>query len=191
SALSGLADFVIGYSGNLGQVHDVETMLGAAEILADNPRIKFLFIGGGKLRETLNEAIEARGLSNIQTRPYQPRDQLRLSLTLADIHWASLMPVMEGLILPSKLYGIAAAGRPMIMVGDENGDIGRILTKWEFGVTVPIGNSEGFANAILELDRDAERYARYAANARRFIDDEAGRARIIENWAEMLDEVSA
>lgn len=179
-------DFVIGYSGNLGQVHDVDTMLGAAELLADKPHIKFLFIGGGKLRETLGEAIKARGLTNIQTYPYQPRDQLRLSLTVADVHWASLMPVMEGLILPSKLYGIAAAGRPLIMVGDRGGDIGRILQRREFGITVPMGDSEGFARAITELETDAERYVLYASNARAFIDQEASRKRIIDGWAYML-----
>lgn len=179
-------DFVIGYSGNLGRAHDLDTMLGAAERLASNPKIKFLFIGGGHLRQTLEDAIEARGLTNIETKPYQPREKLNLSLTVADIHWASLLPSMEALILPSKLYGIAAAGRPLLMVGNPDGDIGTILKRREFGNTVSVGDSEGFATAVLELANDRAQYELYAANARGFIDEEASRAHIIKSWDEML-----
>src|SRR5262249_2592415 len=113
--------FVVGYSGNLGRAHDIETLLDAAERLRANPGIVFLFIGGGRGLRDLETEVAKRQLSNFQFRPYQPRERLSVSLGVADVHWLSLKTGLDGLLLPSKFYGIAAAGRPMIVVGSTEG----------------------------------------------------------------------
>ena len=79
-------DFVVGYSGNLGRAHDLDTILDAATVLENQHQIKFLFVGGGHLRARLEAEAERRGLKNLILKPYQPREQLPLSLGVADLH---------------------------------------------------------------------------------------------------------
>jgi glycosyltransferase involved in cell wall biosynthesis len=182
-------DFVVGYSGNLGRAHDLSTFLGAAERLRDEPRIRFLFIGGGHLRRELEREAVARRLTSILTKPYQPRADLARSLSVPDVHWLSLRPELEGLILPSKFYGIAAAGRPMIMVGDTEGDISRWATAHQFGYAVAVGAPEAFAKAVLQLRLDKVRTQNMGRNARNFVESHARRADLIELWSETLHKV--
>lgn len=180
-------DFVVGYSGNLGRAHDLSTFLDAAEILRDHKDIRFLFIGGGHLRKQLDEEATRRGLTSVITRPYQPREILAQSLSAADVHWISLQPSLEGLILPSKLYGIAAAGRPVLTVGDAEGDIGRWVRQHAFGYAIPIGGSEAFAAALLSLKDTPELRRTMGANARAFLEAGRKRSQIIAGWSRMLD----
>lgn len=148
------SDFVIGYSGNLGRAHDLDTMLDTAERLLDSPQFVFLFIGGGALHSQLQSEVKRRGLTNIVLQPYQPRSKLHESLALPDLHWASLEPKLEGLIVPSKIYGIAAAGRPLLMIGDPNGEVGRILSDYPFGKCVPPGDHAQVEAFVRSIQRD-------------------------------------
>lgn len=175
-------DFVVGYSGNLGRAHDLGTFLGAAELLKDQPDIKFLFIGGGHLRRQLEEEAARRNLTSIHTRPYQPREQLALSLSVPDIHWVSLQPRLEGLILPSKLYGIAAAGRPLLMIGDPDGDIARMVRRHDFGAAVMPGDTSAFAELICRFRSDRAWLDQCGQNARLFLRSGCDRAGAIERW---------
>lgn len=113
--------FVVGYSGNLGRAHEFETILGAAVQRQSHKDIVFLFIGGGAQTHKARLASEAHGLTNILFKPYQPREALSFSLGVSDIHLVVLQPSMEGLIVPSKYYGIVTAGKPVIFIGNENG----------------------------------------------------------------------
>lgn len=188
----GLADkFVIAYSGNMGRAHDVETVLGAAAILQDDPSIRFVFIGGGKLLDTLRARREEHGLSNIDLKPYQPREKLAQSLSAADVHWLSLQPALEGTIVPSKAYGIAAAGRPMIFVGDADGEIARLIDEHECGIVVAPGESELLAEKIRMLAADAPARTRMGDNARRLIDRHYSRASAFAKWRNLADRLEA
>lgn len=93
---------------------------------------------------------EARGLSSLRFEAYQQRERLAESLSVADVHLVSLRPELEGLIAPSKVYGIAAAGRPAIFIGDRHGEIATLLAARGCGVTVDMGDSAGLARAVLE-----------------------------------------
>jgi len=183
----GPEDFVIGYSGNLGRAHDIDTVLGAAQRLKTDPSVHFLFIGGGHLRAEMEARASALGLTNIDTRPYVPRAELSRSLCLPDLHWVSLIPALEGLILPSKLYGIAAAGRPALVVGDPEGDLSRIAVGHGFGLTVTPGDAAGLADAILALKADPDRRAEMGRAARRFAETEGARHRAFALWDAALD----
>ena len=123
----GLIDkiLVVGYSGNLGRAHDYATILDAAERLRHDPDFVFLMIGGGKAPfAELAAAVKRRRLgSALRFMPYQEQSMLRHSLSLPDLHWLSLDPRLEGLLLPSKFYGIAAAGKPMIFIGDQDSEL--------------------------------------------------------------------
>ncbi|MEO0550723.1 MAG: glycosyltransferase family 4 protein [Pseudomonadota bacterium] len=180
------SDFVIGYSGNLGRAHDVETLLGAAEILKNQSDIRFLFVGGGHLKQQVETVAETRGLTSIDFKPYQPREKLAQSLSVPDIHWISLLPELEGLIVPSKLYGVAAVGRPVLMIGDKDGEIGRLAQRHGFGVCVGIGENQHLAEQILAFARDPKRVEKLGQAARAFIDAEASRKHCFQQWEDVL-----
>lgn len=164
--------FVVGYSGNLGRAHEFDTLLGAAQLLAEDPRIRFVVIGGGAKLPALRAAAAARGLPNIAFMPYQPRDRLRESLTLPDVHIVSLLPAVEGLIVPSKIYGVLAAGRPMIFVGSAGGEAARIIGEFRCGSRVGVGDAAGLAARIRQLADDPAR-AQGQGRAARYAFDHA------------------
>lgn len=183
---------VVGYSGNLGRAHELDTMLDAARLLAaeaapEAALIDFLFIGGGALRERL----AAAALPNLAVRPYQPREVLPQSLAVADLHWLSLQPALEGLIVPSKFYGTAASGRPLLFVGDPDGEIARLIHHYGCGWTFRVGESQAVAALLRELARDRTPLVERGANARRMVRDNFTREGAIAAWDELLRTVAA
>lgn len=144
--------FLVAYSGNLGRAHEFESIIGAMRRL---PEVRFVFTGGGAQLESVKR--EAPG--NAEFRPYVRREDLSVSLSAADAHLVSLRPALEGLIVPSKFYGILAVARPMIFIGARDGELGRIIERERCGVVVEAGDVEGLAAAIrmLAADRAAAR----------------------------------
>lgn len=141
--------FVVMYSGNLGTCHLYREFAEAARRLQHRDDIRFLFVGGGKRSDLLRAEIE--GLPNVRFLPYQERAMLAESLSAADVHLVSLDPRYEGLLAPSKLYGIMAAGRPVLYVGGAEGDIPRVLRAAGCGTIVPPGRGDLLAEEIARM----------------------------------------
>jgi glycosyltransferase involved in cell wall biosynthesis len=146
--------FVVGYSGNLGRAHEFDTMVGAMEQLREDDRIVFAFIGGGAGMVGLERTVAAAGLSNVRFFPYQPRERLSESPSVADVRLVSLRPQLEGLIVPSKIYGILAAARPTVFIGDADGEVARLIAEWRVGFTVPVGGVGNFVECLWRLKDD-------------------------------------
>jgi colanic acid biosynthesis glycosyl transferase WcaI len=179
--------FVICYSGNLGRAHEFETLLDAAEALKHERPFIFLIIGGGAKIEDLKLSVEMRSLDNFRFLPYQPRDKLEDSLAAADVHLVSLLPTLEGLIVPSKLYGILAAGRPLIFIGDTDGDIGRVLRRARCGAAVSVGDSTALVDTLRSLAAQPEALAQMGSRARRLLSEEYSSKRALERWIALLE----
>ena len=144
---------VILYSGNLGLAHEFETVLNAARQLETNmPNVLFAFIGVGPRLEETRRA--ASGLRNVEFREYVERNRLAGSLSAADVHLVTLRPRMPGLLVPSKIYGILASGRPTIYVGPSEGEIHDILREGRCGATVPNDDPAALISAIREYSYD-------------------------------------
>ncbi len=184
----GLQDhFVVGYSGNLGRAHEYATLLGAAAALAPDRSFAFLMIGGGAKMRPLQEAVRARGLGNFRFLPYQPRGELGDSLAAADVHLAILMPALEGLILPSKLYGILAAGRPVVFIGDRGGGVAGIVRGAHCGHVVDIGDAAGLAAVLRRMRGDASGLAAMGAAARAAYTARYSADVAVSKWLDALD----
>lgn len=184
--------FVVGYSGNLGRAHEFATVLDAAERLRDRKDVIFLFIGSGLLSTPLKAAADSRGLSaQFQFRPYQDAQLLPQSLTLPNVHWLSLAPAMEGLIVPSKFYGIAAAGRPTIAVANRAGEIATLVRAHDCGVQIDPGDGETLASAITAMSSNPGRVAAMGRNARELLDLRFGRNAAIARWRELIQGLTA
>jgi colanic acid biosynthesis glycosyl transferase WcaI len=180
--------FVVGYSGNLGRVHDFSTILEAAQQLSSDSRFTFLFIGDGPQRAWLAEQVRSRRLANVTFQPHQPRDRLAASLSAPDVHVVSLRPELEGLVVPSKLYGIAAAGRPTIFIGDPRGEIADMLREQQCGVAVRQGDGYGLASCITRLADDQDRRHRLGSNARELCEQRFDRRFALAAWQALLAE---
>jgi colanic acid biosynthesis glycosyl transferase WcaI len=178
--------FVVGYSGNLGRAHEFQTILESAERLAGSPTIRFLFIGDGAQLNALQQEVRRRGLINILFQPYQPRDRLSYSLGAADLHLVSLRPELEGLIVPSKFYGIAAAGRPVLFMGSPTGEIAQILREHHCGYTVGVGDTDQSVAIITRLAGDEVECRRLGQAARLALEQHYDKEVAFRAWDETL-----
>jgi glycosyltransferase involved in cell wall biosynthesis len=156
-AALGLEDrFVAMYSGNLGLAHTFDEFLEAARRLRDMDRIVFLFIGDGPRMAEVRAVQQAEGLANIRFLDPVPRDQLHLSLTVADVHLISLRPEMSGIVVPGKLYGAMASGRPTLFIGPEHCESADTIRQAGCGLTLRLGDAAGLAAALECLAQDPE-----------------------------------
>ena len=181
---------VVGYSGNLGRAHEFDTLLGAARLLRDEPEFVFLMTGAGARSGGLRRAVDTDGLGNFLFQDYQPVELLSDSLAAADVHLVSLLPALEGLIVPSKIYGILAAGRPAIFIGATGGDLGCVLRDHDCGIAVSVGDSERLAAELRALHSDRARLERMGYNARRLALKRYTSEHAVAEWLALLDAIS-
>ncbi len=117
------------------------------------PKLSSLCIGGGHLINLLAKRVQERGLGNFRFLNYQDQAVLKFSLCVPDVHWISLKPELEGLIVPSKVYGIVAAGRPVIAIGAKNGEIARMVEQYQCGIVVEPGSADALVDQSFSFPR--------------------------------------
>ena len=169
------ANFVVCYSGNLGRAHEFRTALEAAWLVQkheeSSPRTVFLFIGGGAQRRFVADTADGLGLRNVRFADYQPRELLGESLAVGDVHLVSLRSELEGLIVPSKVYGILAAGRPVVFVGAEDGEVGRLVRDQSVGYAVEPGQGSLLAETLMKLRNDQTLRTQMGEKARQVFEE--------------------
>ena len=178
--------FVVGYSGNMGRAHEFDTILEAAAQLRSETDTVFLFIGAGNQKTRFEKETVRRGLTQVLFKPYQDREVLPESLRVADVHLVSLRPELERFILPSKFYGAAAAGRPVIFIGDPDGEIGEILRSGHCGAAVRPQDSRELAQWVRTLRTDSVMRREWGQNARRLIEERFSRKKAMSLWCTVL-----
>jgi glycosyltransferase involved in cell wall biosynthesis len=160
--------FVAAYSGNLGRVHDLMPLLDVAEALRDESDMVLLFIGQGAQRAPLETAARRRGLANVRFLPAQPREHLSASLAVADVHFVTLRPGAEQWVFPSKIYGAADAGRPVVVIAAAGCELARLVGERGFGHAFVRGDVAGIAACLRRLRDDYPARATLGAAARSF-----------------------
>lgn len=168
STAHGLADkFVVMHSGNIGLSQNLELLIDVASRLRHLHDVVFLIVGDGVCREALQRKADRLGLENVRFLPYQPRDAMRDSYATADVFVVSLKPGLAGYIVPSKLYGILAAGRPYVAAVESGTEVSAITREYDCGVVVAPGDVEGMVHEIKRFHGDRRRCERLGRNARR------------------------
>ena len=178
--------FVVAYSGNLGRAHEFGTMMEAARLLKEHREIVFLIVGGGHHLPGVQRVCAEHILTNVLQAPFQPRERLRWSLAVADLHIVSLNPELEGLMVPSKFYGIAAARRPTAFVGDPNGEIGTLLSRYDCGRCFAVDDAQSLAKFVVELSTRPQLCLRMGHNARIALEEKWSRATAFQSWETLL-----
>jgi colanic acid biosynthesis glycosyl transferase WcaI len=141
--------FIVQYSGNIGRTHGIEQLVACAEQLKNNPTVHFLFIGFGGKKYWLTQRVKKLGLSNITIMDYRPRTELPVSLTACDVSIISFIKGMAGVSVPSRLYNIMAAGKPIIAVAEPESELALVVCEEDIGWVVSPGDIGGLRTAIL------------------------------------------
>jgi len=162
--------FVVGYSGNMGRFHDMETIMEAARALKEHEDIVFLFVGEGHKKEWMMECVNKWRLSNCRFHTYVDRKDLGFSLSCSHVGLVSLATGQEGLSVPSKTFGLMAAGVPVIAVISSSSEIARVLDEEGCGIVVMPGDVDGLTGSILSLYEDRRRLESMSRNARQAVD---------------------
>ena len=156
--------FTLQYSGNFGRLHDLLTILEAARLLK-NEHITFDFIGAGAKQQQILHYKEVYGLQNIHLKPYQSRAALPQSLSSCDASFVSLIPGSEDTVAPSKLYGILAFSKPVLLICSPHSSIAKSLTDSGSGLVCSQGDVRSLVENILTLFRSPEARASMSRNA--------------------------
>lgn len=126
--------------------------------------------------EALKARLGSEGSGNCLFQPYQSREQLPLSLTLPDVHLVILKPELEGLIVPSKIYGVMSAGKPILYIGDKNGEVAAIVEDHGIGMAVAEGDSDSLVSIILRIKASDESRLEMGEASRRLFDEQYSQA---------------
>jgi len=149
--------FVVMYSGNHALSMPLDALLGAAQRLADEPRLTFLFVGGGAGKRAVEEAIQGGTGGDVRSLPYEPLARVRFSLSAADLHVVVVGEPLVGVVHPCKIYGAMAVGRPILLIGPEASPAAEIVREHGIGWRVSPHDAEGAAatlRAILALPEE-------------------------------------
>jgi colanic acid biosynthesis glycosyl transferase WcaI len=181
--------FVVMHSGNIGHAQDLDSLIRAATFLRDLDDLRIVLIGGGARREELKALARVLEVEQVAFMGYQRREVLAQSLSSADVHVVGLARGLAGYVVPSRLYGVLAVGRPVIAAAEESSETASVVTQAGCGVVVPPGRPELLARAIrraydgeLDLDGMGER-------GRRFVAGEGDRAVAIGRYRALLHDV--
>jgi glycosyltransferase involved in cell wall biosynthesis len=182
-----LADaFVVMHSGNIGHAQNLDALVRSTTFLRDLQDFVLAIIGGGARHSALVELADLLEADRVRFFGYQPRELLSLSLSAADVHVVGLARGLSGYVVPSRLYGILAAGRPVIVAADPESETARVVQQERCGVLVPPGRPELLAEAIRAAYDGALDLAEMGARARAYVLREADRAVAFDRYRSML-----
>src|SRR5580765_2013761 len=140
--------FVVMHSGNIGHAQDLDALLRSTTFLRDLDDLAVVVIGGGARLTDLEALAELLETDKVRFLGYQPRETLSLSLSAADLHFVGLSRGLSGYVVPSRLYGILAAGRPVLVSADADSETALVVETVGCGIVVPPGRPELVAKAL-------------------------------------------
>jgi glycosyltransferase involved in cell wall biosynthesis len=147
---------VVHYSGTFGLAHEEETIKDVMRQLRDDGRFRFVFAGGGARRERLERFCRAERITGVEFRPYTRRCDLSRSLAEGHVGLVTQMPETVGAVVPSKVYGIMAAGRPVLYIGPQQATPARIIQQHACGWQVEPGDAAGLIQLLQQLDQNRD-----------------------------------
>ena len=163
------------YSGNFGLAHDFETVVEALAALGSDPGFSFLFSGGGPRAAELKKICEERGYSSCRFQDFQPREALDKLLGWCDAGLVTQKDGTQGTVVPSKTYGLMAAGRAIVYVGPADATPAIVLAEHAAGWRVGNGDSQGLVALLRRLRDHPADYEQAGRRARAAFDREYDR----------------
>lgn len=180
--------FVVMHSGNMGMGQKLAPFLQVADHLRNDKRILFLFVGDGARKAELESTAVEMKLPNVRFLPYQPREQLSLSLSAADLHIVSVEPAIIECLMPSKIYGVLASGSPVLVMAPKESELYRMIEDENVGICFEAEeiDIDAIASSIQSLSDDPPRVTRMGAVARRLCEQIFDRRLQTDQFAELI-----
>ncbi len=186
-----LKRFVVMHSGNVGHAQDLDTLIRACTFLRDLDDLAVRIIGSGARREELVRLAQRLQVDPVRFMPWQPYERRSLSFATADIHVVGLARGLAGFVVPSRLYGILAAGRPVIAAADPESETAELVARVGCGVVVPPGDPLALARAIRAAHDGELDLGEMGRRAREFAETEGDRPIAIARYDAVLEELRA
>jgi len=188
----GLIDkFIVQWAGNMGHPHEVKSLFEAMIQLRANSDIHFLFIGSGYKRVWLESQVKQSGLKNATFLGNKPRSEQSNFLNACDIAVSSLIPGMSGISLPSRTYNILAAGKPILVIGEPDSEIGYLITEEKVGWIVPPGQPDQIVGIILEAKAKPTLLDAMGKRGRAVAEMKYSSESVIKNYIELIKDLGA
>jgi len=181
--------FVVMHSGNVGNAQDLDSLIRATTFLRDLADLEVVIIGSGARHADLMELARVLETDCVRFLPYQDRSVLPLSLAAADLHVIGLARGLSGYVVPSRMYGILATGRPVVVAADSDSETAQLAERAGCGVVVPPGRPELLAEQIRRAYDGMLDLAEMGRRGRDYVVAEADRSIAIERYRELLREV--
>ena len=162
--------FIIMYSGNIGLYYDLENIIKVIGEFKDREDVVFTFVGDGTVKDKVEAYVNENNLRNVKFIPYQDKADLIYSLNAADIHWVVNAKGIKGVSVPSKLYGVMAAGKPVLGVLDEGSEARLIVEDCNCGVCIEPGNYKEISNNIEYILNNKEEIRALGLNGRQYLE---------------------
>ena len=183
--------FVVMHSGNVGHAQDLDSLVRSATFLRDLDDLVIFIIGTGARHAELVALAELLEADQVQFLYYQERGVLPQSLSAADIHVVGLAPGLAGYVVPSRLYGILAVGRPVIAAADRDSETAQVVERVGCGIVVPPGRPELLARAIRDAHDGRFDLDAMGARGREWVQREADRSVAVRRYRDLLRELAA
>lgn len=178
--------FVVMYSGNLGLSQQLESVLDAARQLRNDGHVVFAFVGEGARKVWLQQRATSDGLGNVRFLSYQPKHALAESLGAADLHLVPLQAGLAGCMVPSKVYGILAAGRPYVAMMEDNADVAVLARESRVGFVSPPGDAAALVRVIGEAVANPSELKAMGVRARAVAERHFDRPLLTRRFGELL-----
>ena len=183
--------FVVMHSGNIGHAQDLGTLIRATTLLRDLELLSVVLVGFGARHAEYELLKERLGADAVAFLPYQPREILSQSLSSADVHFVGLGGGLAGYVVPSRLYGIMAAGRPVLVSAEDESETAQLVRDIGCGIVVPPGEPVHVADAIRAFAAGEHDLEAMGRRGREYVEAEAGRETAVGRYRALFDEVRA
>jgi glycosyltransferase involved in cell wall biosynthesis len=180
------------HSGNIGHAQDLDTLVRAATFLRDLGSLRIVLIGfGARHGEVTRLAQRLEVTGAVHFLGYQPREVLPLSLASGDLHFVGLARGLSGFVVPSRLYGILAAGRPVLVSADADSETVRLVEEVGCGIVVPPGQPELVAGVIRDVVEGRTSLEGMGERGRAWVESEADRQVAFGRYRRLVADVVA
>jgi glycosyltransferase involved in cell wall biosynthesis len=182
--------FVVMHSGNVGHAQDLDSLVRAATFLRDLDDLAILIIGTGARHAELVALAELLEVDQVRFLYYQEREVLSQSLSAAHLHVVGLAPGLAGYVVPSRLYGVLAVARPVLVAADPESETAQVVERVGCGIVVPPGRPELLARAIRDAHDGKYDLAEMGRRGREWVEREADRSVALRRYRDLLGELA-
>ncbi|MGJ7035735.1 glycosyltransferase family 4 protein [Anoxybacillus eryuanensis] len=182
--------FIVMYSGNLGLYYDLENIIKVTNEFRNYKDLVFVFIGEGAVKKQMQQYVKENRIENVLFLPYQPKEFIKYSLNAADVHFVVNQKGIKGVSVPSKIYGVMAAGKPILGVLEQGSEAQLLIDKSNCGVVVEPKDYKGIVEAIkyfYSLDREQRK--QMGLNGRAYLEKYLKRETSINKYRNLLKSI--